>query len=253
MNDKVLYFHKKPNNEIFYVGIGNKNRPYVKTGRSAWWHNIVNKYGYIIEVIAENLSQEEAIKLEQQYISRFGRLDLGLGLLINLTDGGCGIYNPNQEIRNKIGSAHKGMKHSSDSIEKIRKSHIGKIKTLEHRKNLSISLFGKQKSEAAKINMSLAKKGKPLTEVQKLSNKLNGQKKLGIELPVETKNAMSEAAKKRNTSRGLKISQYPGVTWSKEKNRWRVSIYKNGKANWLGYFYDETEAFLARSKFINQN
>ena len=39
-----------------------------------------------------------------------------------------------------------------------------------------------------------------------------------------------------------KQSQYPGVTWSNHRNRWRARIYIDGKERLLGYFLDEKEA-----------
>lgn len=90
MNNKLIYKHSKPNGEIFYIGIGHKKRPKSKSGRSKHWHNIVNKYGYEIEIIHENLNWELACEIEIHLIAYYGRKDLGLGNLINLTDGGDG-------------------------------------------------------------------------------------------------------------------------------------------------------------------
>jgi ribosomal protein S25 len=89
MNKKTLvYFHRrKDNNEVFYVGIGNEYRPESNKSRNKYWHNIVNKIGYDIEIVHTNLSWEEACELEKKYIKQFGRKDLGLGNLVNMTDG----------------------------------------------------------------------------------------------------------------------------------------------------------------------
>ena len=63
----IVYLHKrKDTNEIFYVGKGkNYLRAYSKHGRNKYWENIVNKYGYDIEIIYENISNEESILLEK--------------------------------------------------------------------------------------------------------------------------------------------------------------------------------------------
>ena len=98
MKNKVVYFHKrKDTNEVFYVGIGNTNRPYKKTGRSDWWKRIVKKYGYTIEIVHEGLTWDKSVEYELKYIKDFGRKDLGLGPLVNLTDGGEGTLNSNIE------------------------------------------------------------------------------------------------------------------------------------------------------------
>lgn len=40
-NNVILYQHKIPNGEVFYIGIGNTKRPYLKGHRNVLWHNIV--------------------------------------------------------------------------------------------------------------------------------------------------------------------------------------------------------------------
>ena len=90
MNNKVVYIHRKKSDDaIFYVGMGNPDRPKSKE-RSVVWKRTVNKHDYYIEVLFEGLSSEEAFDIEIYLISRFGRRDKGLGSLVNLTDGGEG-------------------------------------------------------------------------------------------------------------------------------------------------------------------
>jgi hypothetical protein len=88
-----VYFHTKPNGNIFYVGIGNSDRPYDFTNsRNKIWHNIVSKHGLPNVIIVEDdISWEKACNLEKMYIKKFGRLDKGTGCLANLTDGGDGV------------------------------------------------------------------------------------------------------------------------------------------------------------------
>ena len=152
-----LYFHIT-NNQIFYVGIGDKDRPFVKGKyRSKFWNNIVNKHGYDIDILKKDMSWEEACELEKYWISKIGRRDLKLGPLVNQTDGGEGAKNchilKTTEHKKKIGlsnkisqlgnknasggkgriSAFKGKKHSEESIKKCSDSHIG-IKWKPNRK-----------------------------------------------------------------------------------------------------------------------
>ena len=64
-NDKVVYFHINPlKNEVFYVGIGSKARAYSKDSRNRFWKFLVSKYGFIVNIVAENLSIEQAKQLE---------------------------------------------------------------------------------------------------------------------------------------------------------------------------------------------
>jgi hypothetical protein len=91
----IVYFHRrKDTNEVFYVGIGkNKRRATDKSNRNEWWHNVVNKHGYVVEIVHTELTEEQSKLYETKYINQFGRKDLGLGELVNLTDGGEGRKN----------------------------------------------------------------------------------------------------------------------------------------------------------------
>lgn len=154
MNNFYIYFHINPlKNEVFYVGMGSGRRARVKSNRSASWKRVVAKYGYVIDIVETNLTQEEAITRERFYISFFGRRDLGKGNLVNHTDGGeqdyekrpKGLGRPkgsknsykrkstkmSQETRDKIGSFWKGKRKFSEEqkrqiAEKVRKSKEGK-------------------------------------------------------------------------------------------------------------------------------
>jgi hypothetical protein len=52
---------------------------------------------------------------------------------------------------------------------------------------------------------------------------------------------------RRNTSKqqATASSQYKGVSWNKDKNKWHSYIKYNGKQNTLGYFQTQEEAALA--------
>ena len=99
--NKVVYIHRrKDNDSIFYVGMGSLRRVTDKKNRNPYWNNVVNKYGYYTEVVAEKLSIEDAYELENLLINEIGRKDLGKGDLVNLTDGGDGCNNWNEDRTN---------------------------------------------------------------------------------------------------------------------------------------------------------
>lgn len=117
--NKVVYLHRKAtDNTVFYVGIGNPDRPKSKE-RSIVWHRTVNKHGYTIEVIRRGLTKEEACSIEVDLIELIGRRDLGKGTLVNLTDGGEGFVGGNYEYREKriiclnTGVVYKSIKECS--------------------------------------------------------------------------------------------------------------------------------------------
>lgn len=128
----VVYLHKKKNtNEVFYVGVGkNKYRAKSKSGRNQYWENVVDKYGYDIEIIYDNITMEDALEKEKELIKKYGR-----NSLTNLTDGG------------EFYSFWENRKFSKDHRKKISESLKGRTFSKKHKANLSKSLSGKPKSK----------------------------------------------------------------------------------------------------------
>ncbi len=115
-SDYCVYFHKKKNtNDIFYVGKGRKWRQNEKSNRNRHWNNIVNKYGFDVSIVSENLTNEKACLLERFLIS-----ELGLDNLSNCTLGGEGS---------------EGYRHTEDSLKLMRNRKLSE----EHKKKLSIN------------------------------------------------------------------------------------------------------------------
>ena len=84
--DKVVYRHiRLDSNQVFYIGMGNKSRPYQKINRNEYWHFIVKKFGYKVDIVANNLTKEKALELEHQLIKFYGRIIEG-GTLVNMKD-----------------------------------------------------------------------------------------------------------------------------------------------------------------------
>lgn len=111
-NNHCLYRHLKPCGEVFYIGIGkNYIRANTKHGRNKYWHRIVKKYGYEVQILKSDLTRDEACELEMILISWYGRFDLGHGKLCNMTDGGDGTANKSPETKKKISDAQLGEKN----------------------------------------------------------------------------------------------------------------------------------------------
>jgi hypothetical protein len=131
----IVYSHmKKCDKEIFYIGIGqDKSRAYKKSGRNRYWQNVVNKYGYIVDILIENIPYEVAEQLEIFLIKYYGRKDLGIGNLVNLTDGaGTRGHKHTEETKEKLSKItkgrpawNKGLSPSKDTKNKISKTLIG--------------------------------------------------------------------------------------------------------------------------------
>lgn len=108
-----VYFHINPlKNEVFYIGKGThikgrSPRYSSKYGRNQHWERTVKKYGFIVDVVHDNLTEAEAFELETFYINFYGRRDLGLGKLVNMTDGGEGTNVWSAESRKKASESKK--------------------------------------------------------------------------------------------------------------------------------------------------
>lgn len=172
----------------FYIGIGKevKYRPIgkrpqdhileaikfkkdgIKNKKNLLKINIINKLldennHPIIRIIKCNISKKDAVKYERSLIKLYGRKNEG-GILSNLTDGGEGVENPSQIVRNNLSKRmigntpwNKGKKlvYSQERIEytkfciqesrKRKKWKKRKFKALseEHKKKISESLKGR--------------------------------------------------------------------------------------------------------------
>lgn len=135
--------------KIFYIGKGVKYRATAKGSRNAYWHNIVNKYGYKVEILAYWDTKEEALSHENLLISCFQ----GMGYeLANLTEGGE-TSSPSQETKEKIAKALTGRKRSPEECKNIAIGQKGRIHTDEHKAKISAKLIGIKKSEAFREKM----------------------------------------------------------------------------------------------------
>jgi hypothetical protein len=181
----VVYQHiRKDNGKLFYIGIGKtKKRAYEKEGRNLFWNRIVNYVGYYIEIIHTSVTWEDACKLEKFYIHKYGRKDLGTGILCNLTDGGDGNVNWTPSLRIAQSERMKGKPAPNKGIPA----------TLEHRQKTSKTRIERGVSKGEKNPMygktgelspnygkkrpehSLALKGRPKPEGFSEKCRLNKQ------------------------------------------------------------------------------
>ena len=96
--DFYVYVHKKKTNgEVFYVGKGSGKRAWSAFGRNSLWKRTADKYGWLVEIVQDNLQDWYAFELERDLISYYGRRDLGHGNLTNMSDGGDGPSKMNPE------------------------------------------------------------------------------------------------------------------------------------------------------------
>ena len=107
----VVYQHiREDTKQIFYIGIELDSDKRKATGlrstkingRNKFWKNITDKTNYSIEILFNDLTNEESKEIEKYLIKFYGRRDLGLGSLVNLTDGGDGAVGCVKSKESKI-------------------------------------------------------------------------------------------------------------------------------------------------------
>lgn len=168
----TVYKHTSPTNKV-YIGITSMKPQYRwNNGNgypSGYFHNAIQKYGwdnFSHEIIATDLTREEAVAMEIQLIAQYKSNDNRFGYNIAPGgDSGCMGYHHTEEAKQKIGEASsnqirkkgynlsdshrqalsdslKGKKHSAEHIEKVRQALIGKTLSDDVRKKLSESHKG---------------------------------------------------------------------------------------------------------------
>lgn len=124
-----VYVHRRATDgSIFYVGKGKGKRAESKWGRSSHWHNVVNKNGYICEIIKRFDSEACAFSFEKMLISIHGRNNL-----VNKTDGGEGVSGRKYNGCERIAAMARmlGRKNTEKHIAAVVAFHTGRKRTQE--------------------------------------------------------------------------------------------------------------------------
>lgn len=182
---KVYVYSIRHEGQPFYIGVGTGRR-IVEHERHSQLKKPNAKATRMREILAAGgiLSYgihgwfddwSAAAAEERRLISLYGRADLGLGCLTNLTNGGQGTSgiawygSPKRvdgarkaaeknrgrtataEHRAKIGAAHKGKIVSAETLAKMSAAVKGRPLSEEHRKKLSEAKMGRPPSQAALV------------------------------------------------------------------------------------------------------
>lgn len=189
MKKCYVYIHKKADTkEIFYVGIGNQlkyRRAYqiTENRRSKEWMKVVKKHGVEVEIYADNLTREQAIEVEISLIDKYGRIDLGNGVLVNMTKGGDGFPILSDEVK-KRNPRNRGQKRAEHATKITVEKLTGRVLSKETKEKMRLAKIGKKQSEGHLENRKNALK----------NANYKGRTILNVETD-ETFNSISEAAR----------------------------------------------------------
>ena len=168
-NDYVVYQHRrKDTNEVFYVGQGTLKRAYesINNRRNTNWLDIVKKCGgFEVDILAQNLTREESLQLEELYIKKYGTIKHGTGDLVN-------------ERLSGTRGVESGYKHTKEKIKEISEKTRKAMDNPEVLKKLSNSLKEYWKKPDSKIKASKATKGVQAGEKHPLYGKKHSEESI---------------------------------------------------------------------------
>jgi hypothetical protein len=155
MNRFCVYAHFKLTDptRAFYIGKGTLVRAHSKHGRSNWWNSVTKKYGYIVEILSDNLIESEAFMLERDMIDLYRKMGHPL---VNLTDGGEGNsgWKHTEEWKQQNGCRNKGKKYTEETRKKMSEWQIGRRMSIKAKENMRNAQLGRRMSNEYKIQQS---------------------------------------------------------------------------------------------------
>lgn len=217
-NCRVYAHRRSSNGKIFYIGIGQRDRPFSKHGRSEYWKNVVKKHGLVVQIVKDWSPYSCCLSYEKVLIFSIGKKNL-----CNMTDGGEGAPgvkrskkwrkamserlkgpgNPcrgkplSKEHKAKVSAALQKEKHplygrpvSAQRRAKISKALIGRKLSAEHKKAIGDGGRGRKTSESTKAKMSESKKKREIYTFQHSS----GETFTGIRFDFIAENGLDPSA-----------------------------------------------------------
>jgi hypothetical protein len=104
-----IYRHIRLDKNIpFHIGKGSGNRAFSKYNRNKYWHNIVNKVGYKVEIIIHSLEEKQAFAKEIEFIKLYKSMGYCETNLTNGGEGGSGCVR-SEETKKRVGDAKRGI------------------------------------------------------------------------------------------------------------------------------------------------
>lgn len=158
MNKFYVYVHRRASDNLpFYVGKGKDKRAWNFHHRSAFWNNVKQKHGIIVEIVFENLSENEAFQCEKDTILEFRHFGYPL---VNLTDGGEGPAGRkfSEQSRKRMSEAQRTSLRVKAAREKVSAQRRGV--SVGRRPKTSIAMRGQEKSASHRQAVAESKRCK---------------------------------------------------------------------------------------------
>ena len=235
MNNYVyIYYDTRLNPPVpIYVGKGTKNR---------WKQHLSSKTNIllfrklqkikqeglepIVVKFIDNVSEEEAFKIEIELIEKFGRLIDETGTLCNFTGGGTGgrlNFKHTEETKKLLSKQRKGKKQtekqylancnrkaSEETKRKMSEAQKGIDRiSPEKREKMRLKRTGFKHTEETKKKLSITRKGKKQTEKQYLAN--CSRKPKTRKLECLNNNTVYESIKKASIELGMSENSISAV------------------------------------------
>jgi hypothetical protein len=211
MNYYVYHLIDPRTNQPFYVGKGKDKR--------AWNHLKHNTNGSaknkriqeiredyqepLVSLIAENLSEEDAYKLEDNEILKYGRIGIEPNGV--LTNNRLSAFPPDMtdDVKNAISESRKGIQFSNSHKKKL--SNAKKGKTWEE-------IFGEETAAKMRQRASQSRKAMPEETRQKISESKKGKRPHSWSDEARRKSSNTHKGQPKSESHKEKIRHYHAQT-----------------------------------------
>ena len=228
-----LYKHiRLDNNFPFYIGIGTfYNRTSFKMcykravaldGRNNLWNKIVNKHGYVIEILGHSDDLEFIKTIEKYFINLYGRIDLKTGILVNMTDGGDGAFNHIHLEETKIKRRETMLQRNIKCTDTRRKYMSNIMKNRDFTEEWKSKISKTKKSKECFLNRNNRSK-----RILKISTNTvySSISKLSKEIGMRRENIRRDISNNPNTDyKFITETEYFSIT---KKKNWRKSSQYN--------------------------
>ena len=198
-----VYEHWRPDTSTcFYVGKGKDKRAWdLKNMRNRHFIAVVSKLtalGLAIDVrlIAQDLSEDDALALEIERIAFHGRDNL-----TNMTSGGDGLKNPSKETREKISASQKARFKNPEELKKVYLRNKGRVTSDETKKKLSLIGKGRKHSLETIEKFKVIAQKRGISEKTRIAQKIAVTGKKRAPFSDETRAKLSAASKVRELKR----------------------------------------------------